>query len=104
MNLRSLLAFFSATLVVTVTLVPGRAIGNTNSNAKIAGHLQTILGGKSPPPVCEQAQLEPCNACDSTLAVHGSVGVGYRLYLLVLDGDPDAGIAGAAFGISYGSR
>ena len=36
--------------------------------------------------------------------MQGAIGVGYRLYLLVLDGDSEAGVADASFGISYGAN
>jgi hypothetical protein len=89
-------------IVLCLVVGPQVALAGSNDQAKIAAHLQVPITGKGAPPVCEQAELPPCNPVESHLSVQGDIGTGYYLYLLVLDGDAEAGVAGASFGISYG--
>jgi hypothetical protein len=91
-------------LTLALVTVPRIALAGSNDQAKIAGHLQVPITGKGAPGICEQAQLPPCNPGESHLSVQGETGSGYYLYLLVLDGDAEAGVAGASFGISYGEN
>ena len=74
------------------------AMAGTNDTAKIAGHLAPHIAKASP---CISPPLPPCNAGESALTVTGAIGVGYDLYLFILDGSSQAGVSGAAFGIAY---
>jgi hypothetical protein len=72
----------------------------SNDQAKIAAHLAPSPTGKAPQP-CARIESPPCNPGDTTLVVRGSIGQNYDVFLLVADGSPIAGVAGASFGISY---
>lgn len=76
------------------------AESGTNDSAKIAVHVVAAPTGKAPQP-CDRISPPPCNPGSQTLSVTGSVGHAYDVFLLVADGSPIAGVAGASFGISY---
>jgi len=80
-------------------LAPAQATAIQNANAKIGGHLR-VHAAKSQP--CTSPPIPSCNSGEASLTDAGLTGVGYDLYLLVLDANPTAGVAGASFGISYG--
>jgi Subtilase family/FlgD Ig-like domain len=83
----------------SLLLAPSQATAIQNANAKIAGHLR-VHAAKSQP--CTSPPIPSCNSGEASLTDAGLTGVGYDLYLLVLDANPTAGVAGASFGISYG--
>ena|GEM_PF-5012300 len=72
------------------------ASAGSNENAKIALHLQAVPTGKTLPPCQRLTPLPPCNP-DSSFRVQGELNTGYDLYILAVDGDTTAGIAGASF-------
>jgi len=79
------------------------ALGSpANENAKIALHLQDVPTGKAPN-ICDRAERPPCNSGEQNLRVNGQLHTTYNVYALVLDGDAQAGISGADFGVSYSS-
>jgi len=88
---------------VFLLFFPAGLSAGTNDNSKIAVHLQEIPTGKGPS-ICDRAETPPCNSGESSLVIQGTLGVGYDLYFLVQDGDSVGGVAGASFGISYGSN
>ncbi len=79
----------------------GVASGGLNWRAKIAGHLSPHTQ-KS---VCDSVDVSdfPCEEGMATVATAGLTGVGYDLYLMVMDADSTLGVAGASFGIDYSS-
>ena len=83
------------TLVLAVTSVP--ALSAPNEDAKLGGHLIA----HSTKGVCLLSPAPPCNPGEANLNVDGSLLTAYDLYILVLDGDSEAGVAGASFGIKY---
>lgn len=84
-------------IVLVWSLVGVAAQAGTNDNAKIAAHLQLHSSKSS----CEDFVAPPCNQGSATVVVHGNLGTGYDLYLVVLDADSSAGVSAATFGIRY---
>ena len=93
MNIKTSLLF-----AVIPGLLSSVAQAGTNDQAKIAVHLRAPVSKGSP---CTALPPPPCNPGESNLNVQGSIGSAYHLYLLVLDGNPISGVAGASLGISY---
>lgn len=85
-------------VLVAILVLRTPLYAGSNENAKISGHLQNHVMKSNP---CENPPLPPCNEGEENLAVHGELQQAYDLFLLVLDADPVAGVAGAEFGIEY---
>lgn len=84
--------------VATLAMNPPGLFANPVEGPKIAGHLSAYTTKA----ICTSAIARPpCNPGQSNMAVHGDLNTSYNLYLVVLDGNSSAGIAGAAFGIEY---
>lgn len=91
----------SRCILITALCLPlaiSSVAAGPNSNAKIAGHLRVHTAKSN---ACDSPPTPPCNSGEQNLTVYGDLNTDYDLYLLVLDGDATAGVAGASFGISY---
>ena len=92
---------FSSSVFIGLAAAPG-ASATVNDNAKIAAHLVPRMPGGTPS--CSDAPTPACNPGQASLNVQGLPGTDYDMYLVVLDGDAGEGVAGASFGIGYGSN
>jgi len=81
-----LLSFVCVSLMVMMHHAPTSA-----SSPKIGGTLVSTSSKN----MCTGGPLPACNQEESHLNTQGSIDTGYFLYFLVLDGNPETGIAGA---------
>ena len=73
------------------------AVAIENASAKIAAHLEPFSKGLP----CNNQPVLGCNPGNQSVASTGDLSTGYYLYVVLLDGNQQVGVAGATFGIGY---
>ena len=91
-----------ASLLLSLAL-PLTAVASTLQDARVGLHIGPVQKGFP----CDAAGIDQGYACDypngSTLNIHGDLNSGRNVYVVVLDVDPQVGVAGISMGIDYSS-